>query len=147
MVLFFTFYHCKSPLIYHLGNIFWIFFANHPTVAIQQKVPALVMTGSYCWWLKSGDRQLIWFSYPMIYILLYMPSGQPDFFHQGYVYWIAPIHALKQAAAVPERRWTAKSKMWTKNSRGCWDGEALFIPVGSMYIWYMYLPTCGWNLW
>ena len=31
--------------------------------------------GSYCWWKKSGDRQLRLVGYPMIYRVLYIPGG------------------------------------------------------------------------
>ena len=66
--VFFTFYHGKSPLIYHLGNIFGNV-CQPPNSRHSTKGPCIGLTGSYCWSLKSCTS---WYEkYPMIYILLY----------------------------------------------------------------------------
>ena len=51
-------------------NLTIIFFSDGLVQLVQPST-----RGSYCWWKKSGDRQLRLVGYPMIYRVLYIPGG------------------------------------------------------------------------
>ena len=64
----------------------WMVFLEHGSRSGFKYVHFLVsirrISGRYCWWKKSCTR---WYwKYPIIYMVLYIPGGCLDFFHQQY---------------------------------------------------------------
>ena len=51
---------------------------------ISQPFSELENMGSYCWWKKSCNSWGWYVVYPIISKVLYIPGGQPDFFHRQY---------------------------------------------------------------